>query len=168
MNPLGSVIDIIPGTPPKDTGTSAPGDYINLTNHHGVLVVYYKGIGTAGEDPTIELQQATSAAGAGAKDLNGFAEIHKKQGTDLTTVGTWTRVSQTADEDFVGDATSAESQGLYTAWVPTTALDVANGFKYLCVNIKDTGVAAQLGCVLYIVHGFRYGGAPTRLGSAIV
>lgn len=166
MNPLGSVIDIVPGVLPLDLQTARSGDYVSLKNHQGVLVVFFKGAGTAADDPTLELQQATAVAGTGAKDLNGFIDIFKKQGT-LTSVGTWTKVSQTADEDFIGDGTSAEEEGLYAAWIPADILDVDNGFDCVQVNVKDVGNNAQLGCVLYILHGLRFPDAPANLLSSI-
>ena len=167
MNPLGSLIDIIPGTVPADIQTAVAGDYVSLKNANGVLVVFFKGAGTAADDPTLELQQATTVAGGSAKDLNGFVEIYKKQGAALTAVGTWTKVTQTADEDFVGDGTSAEEQGLYCVWIPVTMLDVANGFDCVQANVKDVGSNAQLGCVLYILCGLRYAGSPTSLPNSI-
>lgn len=167
MNPLGSLFDIVAGTAPADLGTAVPGVYISLKGAEGLLVVFFKGAGTAGEDPVLELQQAKTVAGGSAKDLNGFAEIYKKQGAAVGAVGAWTKVSQAADEDFVGDGTSAEQQGLYAAWIPTTSLDTYNGFDCVAVNVKDVGVAAQLGCVLYIVCGLRYGAAPASLPSFI-
>lgn len=167
MNPLGALFDIVAGTAPADLGTAVPGTYISLKNAEGVLVVFFKGAGTAGEDPVLELQQAKTVAGGSAKDLNGFVDIHKKQGASVGAVGAWTKVSQAADEDFVGDGTSAENQGLYAAWIPTTSLDIANGFDCVAVNVKDVGVAAQIGCVLYLVCGLRYGRAPANLPSVI-
>jgi hypothetical protein len=170
MNPLGSLIDIVPGIVPVDLeGGNNAGDYVSLKNAEGLLVVFFKAAGTAPDDPTLELQQAQTVAGGGAKDLLGFVDIYKKQGALLTGVGTWTKVTQTADEDFVGDATSAEEQGLYAAWIPATLLDRTNGFDCVQVNIADPGVAgAQLGCVLYILCGLRYQRSPEDALSAIV
>ncbi len=167
MNPLGSLFDIVVGTVPADLQTAVAGDYVSLKNCQGSLVVFVKAVGTAGDDPTLELQQAKTVAGGEAKDLNGFVDIYKKQGALLTGVGSWTKVTQAADEDFVGDGTSAEEQGLYAAWIPVTLLDVNNGFDCLQVNVKDVGNNAQLGCVLHILCGLRYGATPASLPSAI-
>lgn len=168
MNPLGSLIDIVPAVLPLDLQTARSGDYVSLKNAAGVLVVFFKGAGTAADDPTLELQQAKTVAGGSAKDLNGFVDIFKKQGTTLTGVGTWSKVSQTADEDFIGDGTSAEEEGLYAAWIPADILDVDNGFDCVQCNVKDVGGNAQLGCVFYIVHGLRYQAAPENLPNAII
>ena len=168
MNPLGSILDIVPGTVPADLQTYVAGDFVSLKNAEGCLVVFFKGVGTAADDPVLELQQATTVAGGSVKDLNGFIDIYKKQGALLSAVGSWTKVSQTADEDFTGDATSAEEQGLYAAYIPANILDVDNGFDCLQVNCKDVGNNAQLGCILYILIGLRYPDAPANLPSAIV
>ncbi len=167
MNPLGSLFDIVPGTVPADLQTAVAGDFVSLKNSQGVLVVFFKAAGTDGDDPTLELQQATVVAGSDAKDLNGFIDIYKKQGALLTAVGTWTKVSQTADEDFAGNNTSAQEQGLYCAWIPSDILDVDNGFDCVQVNVKDTGSNAQLGCVLYILVP-RYQAQPADLLSSII
>jgi hypothetical protein len=168
MNPLGSSFDIIPGVVPVDLQAAQTGDYVSLKGAQGCLVVFFKGAGTAADDPTLEIQQATSVAAGSAKDLLGFITIYKKQGAALTGVGSWAKVSQTADEDFVGDSTSAEEQGLYAAWIPNDILDVDNGFDCIQVNVKDVGNNAQLGCVLYILCGLRNQTTPADLTSAIV
>jgi hypothetical protein len=169
MNPLGNLIDLVPGVVPADLhGSAHPGDFVSLKLSQGLLVVFFKGAGTAADDPTLELQQAKTVAGGDAKDLDGFVDIYKKQGAALDAVGTWTKVTQGADEDFVGDATSAEEQGLYAAWIPATLLDRANGFDCVQCNVKDVGAAEQLGCVLYILVGLRYQRAPEEALSAIV
>jgi hypothetical protein len=163
---LGSDFDIIPAIAPGDFATPPASVYISLKNIGGVYVVFFKGVGTAGEDPALELQQAKDVSGTAAKDLNGFVDVYKKQHlTAVNTVAGWTKVSQTADEDYVGDGTSAESQGLYAAYVPAGALDTLNGFDCLKANIKDTATAAQIGCLFYLVGGLRYAAAPNRLPS---
>lgn len=169
MNPLGNLFDLVPGFIPVDTQTAAnTGDYISLKNAEGVLVVFFKAVGVHPDDPVLELLQATTVAGGGAKDCNGFTGYWHKQGADLTAVGSWTHVTQTADEHITLNGTSAESAGLYAIWVPATVLDRDNGFDCLCVNVADTGAAgAQLGCLLYIVVGLRYQTDPENLPSLI-
>jgi hypothetical protein len=170
MNPLGSLLDLVPGVVPQDIDLGPlTGDFVSLKNAEGVLIVFFKAAGVANDDPTLELQQATSVAAGGVKDLDGFVDIYRKQGAALTGVGTWTKVTQGADEDFVGNATSAEEQGIYAAWVPADMLDRDGGFDCLQVNIKDPGAAgAQMGCVLYILVGLRYQRSPENALSAIV
>jgi hypothetical protein len=171
MNPLGSVIDIIPGFVPVDMQTATnTGDGICLKNCAGVLVVAFKAAGTAGDDPkyTIYQQRNVGNTDGGAKALNVIETVWKKQGAALTGVGTWTKETQTADDDYQADATSAESQAVYAFWVPSSALDHADGYDCIRVDCADVGSNAQLGCLLYILAGLRYPTAPENLPSAIV
>lgn len=170
VNPLGSVIDIIPAVMPLDLQTARAGDAISLKNAAGVLILVVKGAGTAGDDPDFTLYQQSDVANSlsDAKALNAIDVIWKKQGAALTAVGTWTKVEQTADEVFSADATSAEEQALYAIWVPATALDRDGGFDCIRLDVADVGNNAQLGCVLYILAGLRYPSDPANLPSAII
>lgn len=165
MNLLGK-IDIVPAIIPLDLQTARDGDWVSLKNAQGCLVVVFKGAGTAGDDPSITIEQAQDVSGTGAKVLNAISEFHKKIGT-LTSVGTWTRVAQTADELVTVDADSAEAEGIWAFNVESDQLDVDNGFDCMRVRIADTGTNAQLGCALYILHGLRHPGAPEDLLTAI-
>ena len=166
MNPLGAAFDIIPAIVPLDLQTARDGDWVSLKNAKGCLVVVFKGAGTAGDDPSITIEQASDVAGTGAKVLNAITEFYKKIGT-LTSVGTWTKVTQTADELVTVDAVSAEAEGLWAFNVEADQLDVDNGFDCIRVRVADVGTNAQLGCALYLLHGLRYGDAPDGLISAI-
>lgn len=166
MNPLGATIDIVPGIVPQDLQTARTGDYVSLKHAEGALIVIFKGAGTAGDDPDFTLNQATAVAGTGAKACNAIATIYKKQGT-LTSVGTWTKETQTADEVYSADGTSAEEQAVYVIDVPATKLDRDNGYDCISVDSADVGTNAQLGCVLYILYGLRYQDAPENLTSRI-
>jgi len=48
-----------PGT---DINSDAEGDWVSLKNYDGCLVVLHKAAGTAGDDPSIKMQQATVVA----------------------------------------------------------------------------------------------------------
>lgn len=167
MLPLGAFIDIIPGIVPLDLQTARSGDYVSLKGAQGCLVVILKGAGTDGDDPTFTLQQATVVAGSDAKDAAIITEYWEKEGT-LTGVGAWTRVTQAAATSIAPGDPSAQSQALYVFNVEADQLDVDNGFDCLTVNSADVGANAQLGCVLYLLHGLRYGAAPQNLPNAIV
>lgn len=166
---LGKYIDIIPAIIPVDLQTgSNGGDYISLKNYEGVAVVFFKAIGTPGDDPVVHFQQAQDVAGTGVKDLDAAELIYTKQGALLTAVGTWTKVSQTADEDVVVDLVSAEAQALWYFEIDARILDVANGFDCLRILVDDVGGNAQLGCALYLPFGLRYQAAPENLLSGII
>lgn len=167
MKALGNLFDIVPAIVPLDLQTARDGDWVSLKNAQGVTIVVFKGAGTAGDDPAITIEQATAVAGTNGKVLNAVVDYYTKQGT-LTGVGTWTKTSQTADELIQGDATSAESEGLYVVSIEADQLDAANGFDCVRVRIADTGTNAQLGCALYLLYGLRNKQAPENLPSAIV
>ena len=166
---LGNIIDIIPAVQPLDLQTARNGDYVSLRNASHVTVVLYKGAGTAGDDPVLTFQQASDVAGTGVKNLAKIDEHWQKQAaTDLTGTGTWSRVTQTASQTVTLDGTSAEQAGIYVFEIDVDDFDVANGFDCLRVNVADTGTNAQLGMILYILSGLRYGQAPANLANSII
>ena len=167
INPLGGIIDIVQGVAPLDFATARTGDYVSLKNWQGCLVVIVKGAGTDGDDQTFTLQQATVVAGTDAKDAAVIATYWEKEATALTSVGTWTKVTQTAATSIAPGDPTAQSQALYVFDVPADVLDVDNGFD--CINVSNDGAGsnAQLGCILYLLYGPRYGAAPESLLSSI-
>lgn len=147
---------IVAGFLPVDMQTGAnSGDYVSLKGWGKCTVVFYKDAGTAGDDPTLNFQQATAVDGSGAKDLTKVATIHTKQGADLFTVGQYTKVTQTPATSYT-DATSAEVEAIWVVDINAEDLDVDNGFDCLAVDVADVGANAQLGCVLYILSDPRY------------
>ena len=139
---------------PVDMQTAAnTGDYVSLKNYHRCAVVFFKAAGTAGDDPTLTIQQAQDVSGTGAKALN-FTRIWHKQGT-LTGVGTFTAVTQTAANTYT-DATSAEIQAIWVVEIDADDLDVDNGFDCIMCSVADVGGNAQLGCAMYILYDPRY------------
>lgn len=166
MKPLGSTFDIVPAIVPLDLQTARDGDWLSLKNAQGVCIVFFKGAGTAGDDPTLTFEQASDVSGTGAKNLSVVTTIHKKQGT-LTSVGTWTTVTQAAGATYAGDGTSAEEQAVYVVEIEADQLDADNGFDCVRVRCSDVGTNAQLGCALYLLYGLRYAAAPANLPSAI-
>lgn len=143
---------------PVDMSAAAnAGDWVNLENYERCAVVLFKGAGTAGDDPTFKVQQATANDGTGAKDLD-FETIWTKVGSQATT-GQFTKNSQTADTEYT-DATSAEAEGMFVAEFSAEDLDAANGFTHLQLSVADVGTNAQLGCGFYILLGPKYSEEP--------
>lgn len=170
MFALGDLFDIVPAIIPVDlqTGSNA-GDYISLKHCQGVAIVIFCGVGTAGQDLNVHVDQATAVAGTGSKDLDAIGRVYQKQGALLTAVGTWTKVAdQTLDEDLVVDTDSAENQQVVVIQIEAEMLDGANGYDCLRVVIDDVGGNAKLGCALYIPYGLRYAAAPEKLPSMII
>ena len=158
---------IVSGFPPVDLqAASNPGDVVSLKNYGHLTVIFFKAIGTAGDDPVLTFEQGTNVAFGTNKALATIDEYWSKQGALLTAVGTFTRVSQTAGSTVTLDATSAEEQGLYVFEINASDLDVANSYDCVRVTVADVGGNAQLGCMLYVLSGPRYAGA--TMSSAIV
>ena len=149
--------------------TARNGDYVSLRGCNHVTIVFYKGVGTDGDDPTLTLQQASDVAGTGAKNLSIIDEYWEKEAaTDLTGTGVWTRVTQTAAATVAPGDPSAQDAAMYVIEVDVDELDVANGFDCIRANIGDTGTNAQLGMILYILSGLRYGNAPQSQINSII
>ncbi len=158
-------MQIVSAIVPVDLKTAAnDGDWVSLKNYGRCTVIFFTAVGTAGEDPTLTMEQATAVAGTGAKALT-FTRIDHKQNADLTTIGQFTTVAQTAAATYT-DATSAELQKIWVVDIMAEDLDVANGFDCIRMRIADVGAAIQLGCGLYLLHEPRF--ASATLPSAII
>jgi hypothetical protein len=160
---LGRLFDIVPAWIPYDLQTARSGDWVSVKNCTGVTIVFFKGAGTAADDPTLTLNKATAVDGTGSTTAAVIDTIYKKEGT-LTSTGTWTAVSQTAAATFIGSATSAESEGLYVIEVNPEALGAYDCLQIAC---GDVGSNAQLGCALYILHGLKLAETPANLTNSL-
>lgn len=157
---------LVSGFVPVDMSAGAnDGDWIILDKFRHVAIIFFKAAGTAGDDPTLTLEQATDVAGAGAKALN-FTDIYRKQGAALTSIGQWTKTTQTASATFT-DATSAEVQAIWVVEFDASDLDVANDFVAIRARVADVGAAAQVGALLYVLSEARYGAKGASMPSAI-
>lgn len=158
---------IVSGFVPVDMQSAAnTGDVVSLANYGHVSVVLFKAIGTAGDDPVVSFEQGTDVAFGTNKALSTITEHWQKQGLDLTAVGTFTKVTQTAADSVTLNATSAECQGIYVFEIDASDLDVDGGYDCLRVSVADVGGNAQLGCLLYILSDARH--ASETMPSAII
>lgn len=157
-------VQIVSAIIPVDMSAAANnGDWVSLKNFSKCTIVFFKGAGTAGDDPVMTVRQASDVAGTGAKALT-FTRIDAKVGTQ-TGVGLFTKVTQAAANTYT-DTVSAEAQGLFLIEIDSHDLDVANGFDCVQFQIPDVGTNAQVGCALYFLWPAKYAG-PSML-SAIV
>jgi len=145
---------------PSDLQTAVADDYISMENYNHLTIVFFKGVTTAADDPTLTLVQAKTAAGGSVKDLLIVDKYYKKQGTLLSTNsdgGQFTLTTQTASNTIVGDADSAEEQALWVIEIEASELDCDGGFYFVQASIGDTGSNAHYGCILGILTEPRYG-----------
>lgn len=158
-------INIAQGFLPVDMSSGAnAGDFVSMKNYRKCAIVVFKAVGTAGDDPTITVQQATVVAGSDAKALN-FTRVDKKQAaSNLLAVGEFTEVTQSAGNTFT-HADLAEEAAIIVIDIDENDLDVANGFDCVGVSIADVGTNAQLAAMLYILHEPKF--VTTPLPSAL-
>ena len=166
MNPnvdFAQQIQIVSGFVPVNLATGAnSGDWVSLKNYERVTILFFKGAGTAGDDPVLTLREAKAVAGTDAQDLAVIDKVYVKQGT-LTAVGPFTKVTQAAAATYT-DATSAEVQAIWAFDV--LAEELSDGFDCIQANVADVGTNAQEGALLYLLWPARYG--KEALPSAIV
>jgi hypothetical protein len=160
-------INIVTAFAPSDINTDADGDWVSLKNYEGCLVVFHKEAGTAGDDPSIKLQQASDVSATGAKALTFDHIYHKIGATALSGVGTFTKVeltSATDDLDLVSvnsvDLATDINESLIVVDVKAADLDVQNGFDCLQLSIEGDDVGnATKAAAFYLLYGPRYAGA---------
>jgi hypothetical protein len=160
-------LQIVSGFPPASLTTARTGDVVCMKGYRRCLVVFHGAIGTAGDDPTITITQATDVAYSNPKALN-FTEIYvKMDATHLTDVGQWTKVTQAASNTYT-DATSAEQEKVWAIEFKAEDLDVKNDFDCIRAAISDVGTNAQIGALYYILGDPVNSAAPADMLSAIV
>ena len=154
---LAENIQIVSGFVPVDlqAGNNV-GDWVSLKYYSRCAIVFFAAAGTAGDDPTITLEQAKDYAGTDGKALN-FKRLDVKQGAALTAIGQYTKVTQDAANTY-SDGDAAEEQKIWVIEVMDTDLDVNDGFTCIRASIGDVGNNAQHGCMLYMMTGPRYQG----------
>lgn len=139
---------------PSDTQTAVADDWINMKDLHSLDIIFFKGTGTANDDPDLHITQATSNAGAGEKGLD-VTYYYLKQGTLATASdgANFTKTTMTASYIISFDTSSAEEQLLCVVHIEADQLDTNNSFTHVRASVPDTGSAgAQLGCILGIGH----------------
>ncbi len=144
---------IVAGFVPLDLQTQRDGDWVSLKDFNHLTVIFFKGAGTAGDNPIVTLQQAKTDTGTGVKALP-FSDIWQKQGADVQAVGQFTRTTQAAANTFTDAAGDLEA--IWVLEIDADMLDVDNGFCFVRLTLNDVGTHAQLGCVLYILTEPRF------------
>jgi hypothetical protein len=161
---------IVPAFSPVNLATAAnAGDWISLKNYKSVWIMFHSAVGTAGEDPTVTLLQASAVAGTGSKALNiNTTRIFKKQAaTNLTTTGQWSSAAAGVTANAWTDGAAAEEDVILAIGVDADELDVDNGFDCVSISVADVGTSAQLGAAYYILGEPRYQTQANSLPSAI-
>lgn len=154
------------GFVPVNLATAAnPSAYANMRDVNKFLnILIVTGVGTAGEDIVITLKQATSKAGAGAKELLIKRAAYKVGvGATLPALDKWTVNTACSNESPIAslntaDHDQAENVGMELIRVRPQDLDMENGFSFVMVNVAKV-TNAQIGVALFIPEGVAYEGA---------
>ena len=162
---------IVVGLMPYDTMDAAvAGDWVSAKLFHSIIVKFVRAAGSAGEDPTITIEQATNVAGANAKALN-FTDIYEKEGLTnaaggMAAIGTFTKQTQAAANTYTS-GTSGENDVMWCIEFDADELDVDNGFDCIRASVSDPGSGGDYyGYLEYILIEARYKQDPVP--SAIV
>lgn len=137
-------------------------DVISLKNYGGCLIIFYKAVGTAGDDPTITVLQGTDIAFGTNKALT-LTRVEKKQAaTNLLAVGTYTKstsASAASNDTFSTNTWTnsdlAEQAAIVIIDIKQEMLDIDGGYDCIRVSIADVGTNAQLGAGLYMLYDPR-------------
>ena len=172
MIALGRLFDIAEGFPCVDLSTGAnTGDWINCANAGHHVIIFGSGVGTAADDPTLTVLQASDNAGTGSKALNVVTDpvhVWKKQAaTSLAAVTTWSSAAGDVTDNAVTNATSAEQSALWVVEFDTDQLDVDNGFDHISCTVADVGCNAQPGFLLHLLTELRYPDDPSTMVSPL-
>lgn len=143
--------------PPWDMSSAASAsEWVCMKNWGHLEIIFMKHVGADGDDPTITVEQATADGGTG-KALN-FTTLFKKQGTVLTAIGDFTKVTQAAANTYT-NTDLAQQQAIIVIEFDSSDLDVDNGYDWVKATIADVGANAQDGCILYRLSEPRYAAA---------
>lgn len=164
-------VQIVSGFAPIAITSARTGDVVSLKNYRRCLVLFHKGIGTAGEDPTITILQGTDVAFGTNKALD-FGTIYVKQDpTSLGDVGQWTKVTRTitaGSTNTYTDATTGEQAVLWAIDFKAEDLDIANNYDCIRASIGDVGSVSQIAALEYILYDPIVSDAPADMASAII
>lgn len=162
-------LQIAMGIAPIALTTARTGYPVCIKHYRRVGVLFVKGIGTAGDDPTLTIQQGTDIAFGTLKALN-FDTVYVKQDlTKLSDVAQWTKVTRTggAITNTFTDDTSAEQMAAWWVEFQAEQFDAKNGYDCIRASISDVGTNPQLGCVLYFGGDPLYPAAPELMKGMV-
>jgi hypothetical protein len=135
-------------------------------NYRRCVFILSTGIGTAGNDVVITLDEADTAAGGNVQALAKITRIdHKVGATAINAVGQFTTVTQTAAASYDSDPIAeAENEALIV--IEVNAEDLSAGFDFIKFDVNDVGTGAQIGSAIYLLMDPRYPEDPMPTGIA--
>lgn len=153
--------------PPANLGTARTGDVVSFKNYRRIAVLFHKGIGPAGDDPVLTIEQGTDVAFGTNKALT-FTTIYTKGDlTHISDIGQWTKVTQAAANTYT-DLTSAEQEIQWAVEFKAEDLDINNGYDCIRAKLNDVGTTTSIGHITYLCADPIFSTAPESLASAII
>ncbi len=128
-----------------DNTTYLLGDYIHMAMYNQCTFVILNGVTAA--TSTVNIYQATSAAGGSAKVVQGLSYRYTATATSAAS-DTWVKTAMTSTGLFTHPATNYTS---HIIEVHASQLDLANSFEWVTVNMGATGTGSTLCAVLAIL-----------------
>ncbi len=146
---------IVPAIMPVNLASGAQtGDWVSLKNYGRCTIVVLIGVGAAGQDPVLTLQQGKSVSENSPVALN-FTRIDVKQASALTAVGEFTKIAQAAGNTY-GPSDGGENQKLWVIDIKAEDLDIDGGYDCVRASLSDPGTNSQIGTALYILSEARH------------
>lgn len=140
---------VVTGLAPITPSSSTP-DYVSLKGHQKCSVIICVDNGATVTGSAITLKQASAVAGTGEKAL-AFTTYYAN--TDTGAADTLTATTASSNT-FTTDTTNNKNL-LYVLEVDADDLDTDNNFD--CVRAGTANAANTVVCVVYVLHGQRYG-----------
>lgn len=174
MEGLGRLFDIGVGAAPVDfnTANGATGKRIAARDASGLTVVVFAGAAASGtDDMTITIQNHTaSTGGTTATAADAVSAAYVKSETALDNDESWVALTPASGVVTLAGATYAATQKIVVVEVDLKKLGTVtdSSFTHVSANVASGSTdAAQLGGVLYVLHGLVSGRAPTSLGNLL-
>ena len=152
-----------------DANSDLTGDWVKLSDYTRAYVYLSKPAGTAGDDLSIKVNQATDNAGTSSKDLT-FTRVWYRVGA-WTAETAWTHVNlstPTADLDLASvggtDIGSDDAAAQVVVEIMAESLDADNGFTHAQVTYEgdDIGNALIINSQWIMCGGHYQSNTPTR------
>ncbi len=171
MNGLGRLFDLGVGVAPVDLNTAdgATGKRMSMVGASGITALAFIGAAASGTtDVTLTVKQHTAytggTTGTAPADAVGFAWV--KSETALDNDESWVAVAPSNGVVTLAGATYAAVEKLVA--VEIDAKKLTDGYTHVSVDVAAAGrAAAEVGAVLYVVHGLKVERDPASLGNLL-
>lgn len=166
---LARLFDISAGVVNVDFNTAgATGKRVGMRNCAGLTVVALLGVAASGtETLTLTLNQQTASTGGSSQTLAAVTTFHVKAATALLGSETWVTVTQAAAATIALTDTLSTITGFAAKQAivvfEVNGASLADGYKYISVDVADPGAASRIGSILYFPRDLAYMAKPANM-----